>query len=113
DRVVPAGAPLYAFFPPDPALRFYAPRELRPWPPPPGGGAVHLLLWEDEWRRWRDAMGRPLRPLAASRAEQPGRGHLLLVAPPRRRAPARAPHSPRRACAARRACGARRRRASG
>ncbi|TMA54351.1 MAG: hypothetical protein E6J75_14030, partial [Deltaproteobacteria bacterium] len=58
DRVVPAGAPLYAFFPPDPALRFYAP-----------------------WRRYRDATGRPLRPLAASRAEQPGRGHLLLVAP--------------------------------
>src|SRR5439155_1487294 len=99
DRVVPAGAPLYAFFPPDPALRFYAPRELRPWPPPPGGGAVHLLLWEDEWRRWRDAMGRPLRPLAASRAEQPGRGHLLLVAPPPGRlvpAPAPRPTPPAR-----------------
>src|SRR5439155_172371 len=71
-----------------------------PWaPPPPGGGAVHLLLWEDEWRRWRDAMGRPLRPLAASRAEQPGRGHLLLVAPPPGRlvpAPAPRPTPPAR-----------------
>ncbi|TMB04501.1 MAG: hypothetical protein E6J70_03905 [Deltaproteobacteria bacterium] len=99
DRVVPAGDPLYAFFPPDPALRFYAPRELRPWPPPARGGAVHLLLWEDEWRRWRDALGRPLRPLAASRAEQPGRGHLLLVAPPPGRlvpAPAPGPTPPAR-----------------
>ena len=82
DRVVPPGAPLYAFFPLDPAARFYAPREVRRWPPPTDTGPAHLLLWEDEWRRYRDETGRPLRPLAASRAEQPGRGHLILVAPP-------------------------------
>src|SRR6185295_6016934 len=36
DRLVPPDAPLYARyspeFPPDPGLRFYAPRPLRPWP---------------------------------------------------------------------------------
>jgi len=102
DRVLPDDAVLYAFYPPDPGLRFYAPRTLRRWPPGVAGpGPVHLLVWEDEWRRLRDARHQPLAPLAVSRAREPGRGHLLLVAvppgplvpTPERRGPKREPES--------------------
>jgi hypothetical protein len=81
-RALPADAALYAFFPADPGLRFYAPRRLEPWPPggAPGGGA--LLLWEGEWRRLRGADGAPLVPLLVSAAAEPGRGHVVLVEPP-------------------------------
>jgi len=80
--LVPSDAPLYARFPADPGLRFYAPRPLAPWPP--GGLAApgHLLLWEDDWRRLRTMDGAPLRIVAVSDAAQPPHGHLALVAAP-------------------------------
>jgi 4-amino-4-deoxy-L-arabinose transferase-like glycosyltransferase len=73
-RLVPPEAALYASFPPDPELRFYAPRPLRRWPAR-GGSPHHVLLWEDEWRRLRDAP----QPVAASAVRRPTRGRLLLV----------------------------------
>jgi 4-amino-4-deoxy-L-arabinose transferase-like glycosyltransferase len=81
-RLVPADAPLFAFFPPDPGLRFYAPRPLRRWRTATDPVANHLLLWEDEWRRVGDAAGRPLAALAVSDSRDPHRGHLVLVSAP-------------------------------
>jgi 4-amino-4-deoxy-L-arabinose transferase-like glycosyltransferase len=78
--LAPADRPLYARFPPDPGLRFYVPRELRPWPtsdPAPH----HLLLWEDDWLRLKTADGERLRVVAKSEAVQGRRGRLLLIAP--------------------------------
>jgi 4-amino-4-deoxy-L-arabinose transferase-like glycosyltransferase len=75
--VAPVDRPLYARFPPDPGLRFYAPRHLRPWPtpdPPPR----HVLLWEDDWSRLETPSR--LRVIAKSDAVQGRRGRLLLVA---------------------------------
>jgi 4-amino-4-deoxy-L-arabinose transferase-like glycosyltransferase len=81
-RRVPPEAPLYASFPPDPELRFYAPRPLRRWPAEGGSAPRHVLLWEDEWRRLHD----PRPPEAASAVRRPARGRLLLVElPPVRR----------------------------
>ena len=83
DGLVPPDAVLHAFFPPDPGLRFYAPREVRRVRDGAPETARYLLLWEDEWREWRDADGRPLRALAVSEAEPSSRGALALVlAPP-------------------------------
>ncbi|HZP40630.1 MAG TPA: glycosyltransferase family 39 protein [Candidatus Binatia bacterium] len=78
-------APLYAFYPPDPGLRFYAPATLRRWPARGAPDDGHLLLWEDEWRRLRDESGRALPVLAVSEGRQGRRGHLALVAAPRGR----------------------------
>jgi 4-amino-4-deoxy-L-arabinose transferase-like glycosyltransferase len=83
DRRVPPAEALGATFPPDPGLRFYAPRPLVRWRPRDGGDGRHLLLWEDEWRPLRDAQGQPLRVVAVSDARQPSRGHLALVMAPR------------------------------
>jgi 4-amino-4-deoxy-L-arabinose transferase-like glycosyltransferase len=80
EEVVPPGEPLFAFFPPDPGLHFYAPRLARLPAGNPAGG--HLLVWEDEWRHLRDAQGRPLRVLTVSEARQGKRGHLALVIAP-------------------------------
>jgi 4-amino-4-deoxy-L-arabinose transferase-like glycosyltransferase len=83
DRLVGPDVVLYAFFPPDPGLRFYAPRPVRRVRDGSPERARHLLLWEDEWREWRDAGGRPLRSLAVSDARPSSRGALaLVVAPP-------------------------------
>jgi hypothetical protein len=74
---------LYAFFPPDPGLRFYAPRPVRRVRDGSPDETRHLLLWEDEWREWRDADGDALRSLAVSDARPSSRGALALVlAPP-------------------------------
>ena len=81
-HLVPADATLYALFPPDPGLRFYAPRPLHPWPAGGASADAWLLLWEDEWRRLRDGAGRPLPVLAVSEARQALRGHLALVVAP-------------------------------
>jgi len=81
-RTVPGDAQLYALFPPDPGLRFYAPPALAAWPAA-GADGGHLLLWEDELQRLRDPRGRPLAVLAMSDARQSGRGHLALVSAPR------------------------------
>ncbi len=81
-RSVPPGAPLYALYPPDPGLRFYAPAALRAWPHQGAAAGAALLLWEDEWQRLRDPSGRTLTVLAVSAARQAGRGRLALVAAP-------------------------------
>ncbi|MCW5889497.1 MAG: glycosyltransferase family 39 protein [bacterium] len=77
DRRVPPAATLHAFYKPDPGMRFYAPRPVQRW-----GEATddpsYLLLWEDEWQRWRDRAGRPLRPLLVSDARDASRGSLAL-----------------------------------
>jgi 4-amino-4-deoxy-L-arabinose transferase-like glycosyltransferase len=78
DVLVPPDAPLYARFPPDPGVRFYAPRELRPWPAPDGARPAHLLLWEDEWA----TLGGTPAPLERSEAAQARRGRLVLVVLP-------------------------------
>ena len=83
DRLVPAEEPLYAVFPPDPGVRFYAPRALQPLRPRRLDAGGYLLLWEDEWRRLRDANGRPLEVLAVSAARQSRRGQLSVAVAPR------------------------------
>jgi 4-amino-4-deoxy-L-arabinose transferase-like glycosyltransferase len=83
DRLVPAEAVLYAVMPPDPGVRFYAPRALAPLKPRTLDGGGYLLLWEDEWRRLRDANDRPLDVLAVSDARQSRHGQLALVIAPR------------------------------
>ncbi len=82
-RVVPPDAALYAFYPPDPGLRFYAPPTLTEWLPRGGPEGARLLLWEDDWQRLRGADGRPLAVLAVSEARQTGHGRLALVVAPR------------------------------
>jgi 4-amino-4-deoxy-L-arabinose transferase-like glycosyltransferase len=81
-RTLPPDATVYAYFPPDPGVRFYAPPTLRPWPASGAARGSWLLLWEDEWRRRRDASGRPLEVVLVSEASQPRRGHLALVTAP-------------------------------
>ena len=81
ERLVPAGEPLYARFPIDPAVRFYAPRSLARWPARHASGGL-LVLWEDDWRRLRDAEGRPLPVIAVSDTSLGSRGHLALVRVP-------------------------------
>jgi hypothetical protein len=85
--IVPPGTPLHVRFPPDPALRFYAPRDLEPWPDERAAGG-YVLLWEDEWRGIRDVRGEALEVVAVSDSTRPRSGHLALV---------RAPHGPVRA----------------
>lgn len=82
DALVPVRAPLYASFPPDPALRFYSPRPLRTWPTRDATDTRYVLLWEDEWARLGalEAAGAARR--AGSSVRQEGRGRLLLVAVP-------------------------------
>jgi 4-amino-4-deoxy-L-arabinose transferase-like glycosyltransferase len=87
--ILPPGTPLHARFPPDPAVRFYAPRDLARWPNDAATGG-YVLLWEDEWRGIRDASGEPLEVVAVSDSRRPRSGHLALV---------RAPAGPVRAAA--------------
>jgi 4-amino-4-deoxy-L-arabinose transferase-like glycosyltransferase len=83
DRLAPPDAPLYVTYPADPGLRFYAPRTLLRFRADDHEATRHVLLWEDEWRRLRDARGTSLDVLAVSDARQSRRGHLSLVlAPP-------------------------------
>ena len=91
--IVPPGDPLYARFPPDPAVRFYAPRELVRWPNEAAAGS-YLLLWEDDWRRIRDQRGEPLEVVAVSDATRARNGHLALVRAPSGRVRS-APESPK------------------
>jgi 4-amino-4-deoxy-L-arabinose transferase-like glycosyltransferase len=79
--IVPPDVPLYTRFPPDPALRFYAPRDLVPWPDERLAGG-YVLLWEDEWRATRDARGAALDVVAVSDSSRPRSGHLALVRVP-------------------------------
>ncbi len=81
-RSVPPGAPLYALYPPDPGLRFYAPAALREWPHQGAAAGAPLLLWENEWQRLRDPDGQALTVLAVSAARQAGHGRLALIAAP-------------------------------
>ena len=98
DRRVPADATLHACFPPDPGLRFYVPRPLRPIAAADPSSTRWLLLWENEHRQWWGADGAELPTLLASRARAGRRGRLLLVmAPPgplvRRKPPPAGPAS--------------------
>jgi 4-amino-4-deoxy-L-arabinose transferase-like glycosyltransferase len=79
--IVPPGTPLHARFPPDPAVRFYAPGDLVPWPDDRAAGG-YVLLWEDEWLGIRDARGEPLDVVAVSDSTRSRRGHLALVRAP-------------------------------
>ena len=79
--ILPPGVPLHARFPPDPAVRFYAPRDLARWPNDDATGG-YVLLWEDEWRGIRDASGEPLEVVAVSDSRRPRSGHLALVRAP-------------------------------
>lgn len=74
---LPVDAVLHASFPPDPGLRFYAPRPLARWPGGDPKGTRYVLLWDDEWQR----LGiRPeLTVLAISTTTQRSRGRLRLV----------------------------------
>src|SRR5439155_795156 len=74
-RSVPPGTPLYALYPPDPGLRFYAPPTLREWPHRGAAAGAALLLWEDEWQRLRD--GRVAQPVKHVAGVEEGR-HLDL-----------------------------------
>lgn len=97
DRVLPKDTTLYAFFPPDPGLRYYAPRPLAALSTSDPTTSRHLLVWQDEWRRWRDAAGNILPPIAVSDAREGRRGNLALVLlPPGRpvQAPAADPGEP-------------------
>jgi hypothetical protein len=87
--IIPPGTPLHARFPPDPALRFYAPSELLPWPDERAAGA-YVLLWEDEWRGIRNDRGEPLEVVAVSDSTRPRSGHLALVRAPQGRVQAAA-----------------------
>ena len=97
DRMLPEDVTLAASFPTDPGLRFYAPRPLVRLELQGGDTARHLLVWEDEWRRLRDARGEPLAVLAVSDARQARQGAMALVVAPagtlRRVAPAASPPS--------------------
>jgi 4-amino-4-deoxy-L-arabinose transferase-like glycosyltransferase len=78
-RQVPAEAALYTVFPPDPGLRFYAPRRLERWPQDGAPSGAYLLLWEDDWHRLGAAAGAPQ---VESEARQPTHGRLgLLIMP--------------------------------
>jgi 4-amino-4-deoxy-L-arabinose transferase-like glycosyltransferase len=79
--VLPPDAPLHARFPPDPTVRFYAPRALVPWPDEHAAGG-YVLLWEDDWRGLRDARGEPLDVVAVSDVTRARQGHLALVRVP-------------------------------
>ncbi len=93
DRLVAPTETLYAFFPPDPGLRYYAPRPLAALSTSAPDTTRALLVWQDEWRRWRDANGRTLDPIAVSDAREGRRGSLVLVMLPPGR-PVLAPEAP-------------------
>lgn len=81
DRLVPADAVLSALYPVDPSVRFYAPRRLVPLDPE-SAEPRRAILWEDEWRRLRDARDQPLSTLTVSDASQGRHGGLALVVVP-------------------------------
>jgi hypothetical protein len=68
--------------PADPGLRFYATRPLARLELAGGETPRRLLVWEDDWRRLRDAAGEPLRSLVVSEARQSRHGPLVLVEAP-------------------------------
>jgi hypothetical protein len=80
--LVPDDVPLYARYPPDPGVRFYAPRPLQALRREGAPEGAHVLLWEDDWRTLRDAAGRALPVVAVSTASRTRRGHLALVVAP-------------------------------
>jgi len=90
---VPADEPLYAYFPVDPSVRFYAPRAVVNWKMRPADRDVYLLAWEREVAVLPEAARPQLEQLAVSEARHGSRGSLVLVRvprgalPPRRAAP--------------------------
>jgi hypothetical protein len=91
-QLVPANEPLYAYFPVDPSVRFYAPREVLNWKTRPADRDIYLLAWEREVETLPEAARPIVARLAASQARHGSRGPLVLVRVPRgvlppRRAP--------------------------
>ena len=77
--LVPSDEPLYAYFPVDPSVRFYAPRAVVNWKTRPADRDVYLLAWEREVAAL-PAQARPLvEQLAISDARHGRRGALVLV----------------------------------
>jgi 4-amino-4-deoxy-L-arabinose transferase-like glycosyltransferase len=81
DRMVPADVEIHASFPVDPGVRFYARRPLVRLELD-GAAPRWALLWQDEWRRLRDARDEALPVLAVSDPLQSRRGALALVMVP-------------------------------
>ena len=79
DRFVPANDVLYAVAPPDPGVRFYAPRSLEALVPKKLDAGGYVLVWEDEWRRLRDPSGHLLEVVAVSETSQSRRGPMVLA----------------------------------
>ena len=81
DRLVPPDAVL-ATLPARSRPPLLRPRELVAFRTKGASEPPGVLLWEDEWRRLRDASGHGLPVLAVSEARQSRRGSLALVLAP-------------------------------
>ncbi|HWP64286.1 MAG TPA: hypothetical protein VNO26_00040 [Candidatus Limnocylindria bacterium] len=82
-RLVPPGEPLYAYFPVEPSVRFYAPRAVADWRTRPADRDVYFLAWEREVAALPAAARPALEQLAASEARYGRRGALVLLRVPR------------------------------
>jgi hypothetical protein len=82
DPLVPRDAPLFAFFPVDPSLRFYAPRPVERWQARPDDADAYMLLWERELPGVSGADRPPIERIAASGRNHGRRGQLILLRVP-------------------------------
>jgi len=82
DTLLPPDEPLYAYFPVDASVRFYAPRPLANWRTRPGDRDVYLLAWEREVRSLPAAKRARLERLATSETQRGSRGALVLLRVP-------------------------------
>jgi hypothetical protein len=82
DPLVPRDAPLFAFFPVDPAVRFYAPRPVERWQARPDDADAYLLLWERELAGMSGSDAAPIERVAASGRNHGRRGQLILLRVP-------------------------------
>lgn len=81
--LVPPGEPLYAYFPVDPSVRYYAPRPMLNWKSRPADRDLYLLAWEREVEALPGRASASLTRLATSDARHGRRGPLVLVRVPR------------------------------
>jgi hypothetical protein len=82
DPLVPREAPLFAFFPVDPSLRFYAPRPVERWQTRPQDADAYMLLWERELKGMPAWQASPIERVAASGRNHGRRGQLILLRVP-------------------------------
>jgi hypothetical protein len=82
DPLVPRDAPLFAFFPVDPGLRFHAPRPVERWQSRPDDADAYLLLWERELKGVAGSEAPPIERVAASGRNHGRRGQLILLRVP-------------------------------